>query len=100
MVHEPFQKLNVSKHLVSNWNEQPPNPNQMRWKPFDLPSSNDKVNFAEGLHTLCGAGDTRSRHGLAIHIFSCNTSMTNSAFYNADGDFLVGELIDKSCAAS
>lgn len=93
VVHELFQKINVSKNLVSNWNEQSPNPNQMRWKPFDLPSPNEKINFAEGLHTICGAGDVRSRHGLAIHIYSCNTSMTDSAFYNADGDFLIGEFI-------
>lgn len=29
----------------------------------------------QGLHTLCGAGEPRGRHGIAIHIFVCNTSM-------------------------
>lgn len=29
----------------------------------------------QGLHTLCGAGEPRGRHGIAVHIFVCNTSM-------------------------
>lgn len=61
---------------------------QLRWKPFDLP--NEQVDFASGLHTVCGAGSPRERHGLAIHVYSCNTSMQDSAFYNSDGDFLIG----------
>ncbi|KOB69696.1 Homogentisate 1,2-dioxygenase, partial [Operophtera brumata] len=58
-----------------------------RWLPFDIPSS--PVDFVGGLHTVCGAGDPRSRHGIAIHVFLCNESMKNSAFYNSDGDFLI-----------
>jgi len=88
-VHEPFKAITTKTYLTHNWNEQTPNPNQMRWKPFDIPSSQNKVTFAEGLHTVCGAGDARSRHGIAIHIFLCNESMHNSAFYNSDGDFLI-----------
>lgn len=60
----------------------------MRWNPFDLPL-NGKVDFVEGLHTVCGAGDPRSRHGIAIHVYLCNSSMGDRAFYNSDGDFLI-----------
>ena len=38
---------------------------------------------------MAGAGDPRVCNGMAIHIFSCNASMTHEAFYNADGDFLI-----------
>lgn len=62
----------------------------MRWKPFELNSPTKKCNFVEGLHTICGAGDPRSRHGIAIHIYLCNQSMNDCAFYNSDGDFLIG----------
>lgn len=62
----------------------------MRWKPFDIPTG-EKKNFVKGLHTICGAGDIRSRHGLAVHVYLCNESMENAAFYNSDGDFLIGE---------
>ena len=34
-------------------------------------------------------GDPLCRSGLAIHIFSCNTSMENSAFQSADGEMLI-----------
>ena len=38
---------------------------------------------------ISGAGDPRMRSGLAIHVFTCNTSMIHEAFYNSDGDFLI-----------
>lgn len=67
----------------------------MRWNPFDLPSKGD-VDFVEGLHTICGAGDPRSRNGIAIHVYLCNSSMKDRAFYNSDGDFLIGEFSARS----
>jgi homogentisate 1,2-dioxygenase len=86
--HLPFKSLD-SQLLNNKWDEEVPNPNQLRWKPFDLPKDEQNVDFVEGLTTLCGAGDTRTRTGLAIHIYSCNRSMINKAFYNSDGDFLI-----------
>ncbi|CAG2053549.1 unnamed protein product [Timema podura] len=62
---------------------------QMRWLPFTIPSADDKVDFSEALHTICGAGDPKTRSGIAVHIFLCNTSMENKCFYNSDGDFLI-----------
>ena len=37
-----------------------------------------------------GAGDPASRSGIAVHLYACNTSMDNEAFYSSDGDFLIG----------
>ena len=62
---------------------------QMRWSPFDLPK--EDTDFIEGLATVCGAGDPKTRHGVAVHIYTCNTSMTDKCFYNSDGDFLIGQ---------
>lgn len=88
VVHQPFQKYNGGKYLKSSWDEQEPDPNQMRWNPFDIPQTGEQ-NFINGLHTICGAGEPKSRHGIAVHVYLCNTSMGNSAFYNTDGDFLI-----------
>lgn len=37
------------------------------------------INFVhlvfKGLHTICGAGDPRSRHGVAVHVYCCDVSM-------------------------
>lgn len=63
---------------------------QMRWQPFDLPSKLEEIDFIEGLNTIGGAGDPKTKLGLAIHVYSCNIPMNHRAFYNADGDFLLG----------
>ncbi|CAB4060897.1 HGD [Lepeophtheirus salmonis] len=87
--HDPFEKL-PHDYLTNDWNENEPNPNQMRWKPFDIEKDDDKkVDFIDGLRTLAGAGDSKSRNGMAIHIYGCNTSMNNRCMYNSDGDFLI-----------
>lgn len=61
----------------------------MRWNPFEI-TNNKKIDFIEGLNTISGAGDPKTKHGLAIHIYICNTSMFNRSFCNSDGDFLIG----------
>jgi len=92
--HQPFKPY-PHRFLTTKWSDQPPNPNQMRWKPFDIPK-NDKVDWIDGLHTVAGAGDSKTRHGIAVHVYTCNSSMNNRAMYNSDGDFLIvpqqGEL--------
>lgn len=64
----------------------------MRWLPFDLPTG--RTDWVQGLRTVCGAGDPRTRHGLAVHVYACNAAMKDKCFYNADGDFLIGERGD------
>ena len=36
-----------------------------------------------------GAGEPSLKHGMAIYAYSANVSMTKTAFYNSDGDFLI-----------
>lgn len=86
--HLPFKRIDRNL-LTDKWDEENPDPNQLRWKPFDLPNSGSNTDFIQGLQTICGAGDAKTRHGMAIHVYSCNASMENKAFYNSDGDFLI-----------
>lgn len=88
-VHKPFEPYHGAKFMTSDWSESHPNPNQFRWNPFQLPNDSEKIDFVDGLSTVCGAGDPKSRHGIAVHVFACNASMVNRAFYNSDGDFLI-----------
>ncbi|XP_066584363.1 homogentisate 1,2-dioxygenase isoform X2 [Prorops nasuta] len=82
------QKLRIKKGSL--FNEFVLLEHPLRWKPFDLPTRQDaEINFVEGLHTICGAGDFRVRQGIAIHVYLCNSSMKDEALYNADGDFLI-----------
>ncbi|XP_075750672.1 homogentisate 1,2-dioxygenase-like [Rhipicephalus microplus] len=88
--HTPFTKYNGNKNLTSDWNSNHPNPYQLRWKPFSIPKQGKaSVDFADGLNTVCGAGDARTRHGVAIHVYCCNISMKDKAMYNSDEDFLI-----------
>eukprot|EP00040_Diaphanoeca_grandis_P019798 m.104864 g.104864 ORF g.104864 m.104864 type:complete len:437 (-) comp27599_c0_seq2:175-1485(-) len=75
--------------LFSNdWASWAPNPNQMRWDPYELPKDDEKVDFVQGMKTIAGAGDPCSKSGIAIYSYACNTSMGNRCMYNSDGDFL------------
>ncbi|XP_014222228.1 homogentisate 1,2-dioxygenase [Trichogramma pretiosum] len=92
--HGPFEPVageSAPEHLTADWDRTPPNPNQLRWKPFEVPTrqDTDEVDFVRGLHTICGAGDPRTRAGLAVHVYLCNASMRRKALYNSDGDFLI-----------
>lgn len=59
------------------------------WDPFPLPTDEEKLDFVQGLKTICGHGDPTLKEGLALHIYVANTSMKNKAFCNNDGDMLI-----------
>lgn len=71
------------------------NPNQLRWHPLPLPPpaagkpGEAGTTFVQGLFTMCGQGDPKVKHGLAIHMYACNASMGKEAFHNSDGDMLI-----------
>jgi len=64
-------------------------PEQAEWSPFPLPSSTDKIDFTNGLHTLAGSGDPNLREGIALYVYTFNESMQDKAYCNTDGDFLI-----------
>lgn len=66
-----------------------PLPQQAEWSPFPLPSDDEKIDFTDGLHTLCGSGDPNLRQGIALYVYMLNTSMEGKAYCNTDGDFLI-----------
>ncbi|KAI9143238.1 homogentisate 1,2-dioxygenase-like protein [Paraphysoderma sedebokerense] len=95
--HTPFQKYFAPHtHLVRSFSAASTagdcefTPNQLRWSPFDIPSSDKhKVNFAQGFHTICGAGDPATKNGLAVHVFLANCNMADMAMFNSDGEMLI-----------
>ncbi|XP_066274948.1 homogentisate 1,2-dioxygenase-like [Branchiostoma lanceolatum] len=88
-VHTPFSPVE-QPYLTHDWKLSDPNPNQMRWHPFSIPHINkEKVDWVQGLHTICGAGDPCARHGIAVYAYMCNTSMVDTCMYTSDGDFLI-----------
>jgi len=63
-------------------------PDPHRWRPLPLPTG-APVTFVEGLVTMCGAGGPALKEGVAIHLYSCNAPMLDTAFSNSDGDLLL-----------
>lgn len=63
----------------------PPTP--MRFNP--RPYHETKRNFVEGLMTIAGNGSIQAQEGGAIHLFEVTVSMTETYFYNADGELLI-----------
>ena len=83
--HMPFTQISNGLLRGAPFDEAPPSPNQMRWDPLPIPA--EPLDFIEGLTTLMGAGDG-STTGLAIHLYTANSSMEARYFYNADGEML------------
>jgi len=90
VVHTPFKKTENGLLYRGSFETLEPNPNQKRWDPIPLESiDGKKVDFSQGLISICGAGGPQMKTGMAIHNYVCNTSMTNKAMYNSDGEMLI-----------
>lgn len=64
-----------------------PSPTQLRWNPLPYPKS--AIDFTQGLVPIAHNGNFALLTGAAIYLYAINKSMTDSYFYNADGDFLI-----------
>ena len=93
VTHEPFKPISFpSQTLVADFSNCIVTPNQLRWRPFPLPThDHHPVDFVRGLFTICGSGNTSSKNGFAIHMYTASESMTprGCSLTNADGDFLI-----------
>ena len=85
-MHTPFKQISTGC-LVSDFAKVPTPPDQLRWNPLPIPST--PTDFVEGIVTYAGNGDPHAQSGFGIHLYAANRSMTNRAFYNADGEMLI-----------
>ena len=46
------------------------------------------TDFIDGLYTVAGNGDIKTRSGMAVHLYAANRSMTGRYFVDADGELL------------
>ncbi|CDQ86039.1 unnamed protein product [Oncorhynchus mykiss] len=76
----------TSPQLAASLNSTRKTPNSLQYQHFQTNKIREKEE--SGLHTLCGAGDTKSHNRIGIHMFTCNTSMVDRCvcFNNSDGD--------------
>jgi homogentisate 1,2-dioxygenase len=86
-MHGRFTPYDGAKHFTSEFSKSPTNPNQLRWSPpNDIERS---IEFIDGIVTYAGNSGAPNNSGVGIHIYQCSKSMTDRAFYNADGEMLI-----------
>jgi homogentisate 1,2-dioxygenase len=86
-MHKPFRQVEGGLIRTGPFNEVPPTPNQMRWRPLPIPAAG--TDFVDGIVTLGGNGDPAWQTGAAIHLYAASASMRNRFFYDADGELLI-----------
>ena len=84
--HRPFRRID-SGTLSADLAAAPTPPNQLRWDPLPIPAQ--PTDFVQGLVTMAGNGDPHAQAGCGIHLYVANRSMTDRAFYDADGELLI-----------
>jgi homogentisate 1,2-dioxygenase len=86
--HPAFRRIDNKNLKGTPFDELEPDPNRLRWDPLPLPEESDKQDFIDGLFTIGGNGDSRTRAGMAVHLYAANSSMLDRYFVDADGELL------------
>src|SRR5438105_777721 len=84
--HSRFSRIGNGRLRGTPFDEIEPDPNRLRWDALPMPDGD--VDFVEGLHTVAGNGDIRTRAGMAVHMYAATRSMVDRYFVDADGELL------------
>jgi homogentisate 1,2-dioxygenase len=87
--HPAFRRIDNKNLKSTPFDELEPDPNRLRWDPLPLPTADRETDFVDGLFTVGGNGDTRTRAGMAVHLYAANASMRDRYFVDSDGELLV-----------
>jgi homogentisate 1,2-dioxygenase len=87
--HPPFRRIDNGNLRGTPFDELEPDPNRLRWDPLPLPAEGDPRDFVDGLFTVGGNGDIKTRAGIAIHLYAASASMTDRYFVDSDGELLL-----------
>jgi homogentisate 1,2-dioxygenase len=87
--HPAFSRIDNKNLKGTPFDELEPNPNRLRWEPLPLPGEDTPQDFIDGLYTVAGNGDIKTRAGMAIHLYAANRSMRDRYFVDSDGELLL-----------
>jgi homogentisate 1,2-dioxygenase len=86
-MHAPFKRIANGTLLTPPFTDVALEPNPLYWPPRPAPAPG--TDFVSGLWTLGGNGDPTQRNGMAVHLYTADTSMTDRVFSTADGELLI-----------
>jgi homogentisate 1,2-dioxygenase len=86
--HPAFRRISHPTLKGTPFDELEPDPNRLRWDPLPLPAETGPRDFIDGLFTLGGNGDIRTRDGMAVHLYAASASMRDRYFVDSDGELL------------
>jgi homogentisate 1,2-dioxygenase len=86
--HPAFRRIPNGTLKSTPFDEIEPDPNRLRWNPLPLPPEDHPHDFIDGLYTVGGNGDSRTRGGMAVHLYAANKDMHDRYFTDADGELL------------
>jgi homogentisate 1,2-dioxygenase len=88
--HPVFRRIGNGRLRGTPFGEIEPDPNRLRWDPLPLPRDTDQpTDWIDGLYTVGGNGDIKTRNGMAVHIYAANRNMTDRYFVDSDGELLL-----------
>lgn len=86
-VRPPYARIDNGTLLTPPFTDVPIEPNLLYWSPRPAPAAG--TDFISGLWTFGGNGGPNQRNGVAIHLYTADTSMTDRVFSNADGELMI-----------
>ena len=88
-VRHAWQFTETTSHWIrtSPSRETSPPIGQLRWDAPPFPD--EPTNFLTGIRTVATNGDAHTQTGMAAHLYMATESMTNTYFYDADGELLI-----------
>jgi homogentisate 1,2-dioxygenase len=87
--HPAFRRIDNMHLKGTPFDELEPDPNRLRWDPLPLPVESAPRDFVDGLFTVGGNGDLKTRNGIAVHLYAANQSMQDRYFVDSDGELLL-----------
>jgi homogentisate 1,2-dioxygenase len=87
--HPSFRRIDNKNLKGTPFDELAPDPNRLRWDPLPLPSEDQPADFIDGLFTVAGNGDIKTRGGMAVHLYAANKTMRDRYFVDSDGELLL-----------
>jgi homogentisate 1,2-dioxygenase len=87
--HPSFSRIDDKNLRGTPFDELAPDPNRLRWDPLPLPAAGQPRDFIDGLFTVGGNGDIKSRNGIAIHLYAASQSMQDRYLVDSDGELLL-----------